>query len=513
MRPMRKLLFISKLLFCFATLNARDSGVVVGGVLPVSNENSVLKTIVSNVLTVLPSLTVCPNDLVNVEGFARNNGVEKALKWENSNSGIGLGSGGVGEMPKFVAVNPTGENIVATINYQFVQSNGHVATFNFNVIVRPKPIVFLNAVNATVCNGTPYNQSLAYASKGSTFGFTNDNPSVNFTKNITCEGLNVTPSMTKLTPQIANISITPILNGCSGAPQFLQMAVLPNPLVVQPNDHEVCSGESISVVFKGLFVGMTFHWTNDNPSVNMPLEGAGNIENQTVTNFTGVYQVANITVIPHFNGCDGASKRFKIVVKPAPILATSAFSFCVNDSAHIELKTNLKAALATTFSWSSSNSTTGMPMNGDAATIDFLTTSTIATEIITSYLTVLITADGCHATTQVAVNIKPRPVLLNPGNLFINGGQNVDVHFLSNVEGANVDWTSDKNAIGLQPIGAGDLRFLSAMNTSKFPITVNITATPNFKGCAEQSQMFAITLLPTPSVSTPFATVPNKVNK
>jgi hypothetical protein len=51
------------------------------------------------------------------------------------------------------------------------------------------------------------------------------------------------------------------------------------------------------------------------------------------------------------------------------------------------------------------------------------------------------------------------------------------------------------------------------MNTSNLPITTKITATPNFKGCAEQAQMFAITLLPTPSVSTPLATVPNKVNK
>jgi hypothetical protein len=510
---MRKLLFISKLLFIFSTLNARHSGITLGGMPTVSNKKNLLKTIESNVFTVLPSLTVCPDELVNVAEFVRNNGVEKALRWENSNSGIGLGSSGVGQMPNFVAVNPTDENLVATINYLFVQSNGYVATFSFNLIVRPKPMVFLKAVNATVCNETPYNQSLAYVSKGATFGFTNDNPSVNFTKNITCDGLNVMPAMAKLTPQIANISITPTLNGCSGAPQFLQMSVLPNPSVKQPNDSEVCSGESISVLFKGLFVGTTFDWINDNPSINLPAEGSGHIENQTVTNFTGVYQLANITVIPRFNGCEGAPKHFKIVVKPAPILATPTFSFCVNDSVHIELKTNLKAALTTTFAWSSSNSTTGMPMNGDAPMLDFLAKSNNPTEIITSYLTVLIAADGCQATTQMAVNIKPRPVLLNPGNFFINSGQQVNIHFLSNIEGANFDWTSEKNAIGLQPTGSGDLKFLATMNTSNLPITTKITATPNFKGCAEQAQMFAITLLPTPSISTPLATVPNKVNK
>jgi hypothetical protein len=479
----------------------------------VFHKNQRHKTTEPIVFTVLPSLTVCPNELVKVHEFARNNGVEKPFSWQNSDSRIGIGSEGVGQMPNFVAVNPTDENLVATINYQFVKSNGYIATFSFNLTVRPKPIVFLKTTHATVCNDMPYNESLAYVSKGATFGFTNDNPLVNFTRNITCDGLNVTPSMAKLTPQIANISIMPILNGCSGAPQFLQVTVLPIPSVTQPNDSEVCSGESIYVIFKGLFVGTTFHWTNDNLSVNLPVEGTGNIENQTVTNFTNAYQVANITVTPRFNGCDGAPKRFKILVKPAPILATPAFSFCVNDSAHIEFKTSLKATLPTTYTWSSSNSATGMPMNGDTPTLDFLAASNNATEIITSYLNVVITADGCRATTQAAVNIKPRPVLLNPGNLFINSGQHVDIRFLSNVEGANFDWTSEKNAIGLQAIGSGDLQFLATMNTSNLPITTKITATPNFKGCAEQAQMFAITLLPTPSVSTPLATVPNKVNK
>lgn len=40
------------------------------------------------------------------------------------------------------------------------------------------------------------------------------------------------------------------------------------------------------------------------------------------------------------------------------------------------------------------------------------------------------------------------------------------------------------------------------MNTSKFPITTHITATPNFKGCAEQAQMIERGMLLVFTIST-----------
>jgi hypothetical protein len=104
------------------------------------------------------------------------------------------------------------------------------------------------------------------------------------------------------------------------------------------------------------------------------------------------------------------------------------------------------------------------------------------------------------------VNIKPRPILYNPGNLFISTGQRVNLHFLADIEGTSFDWTNDKAAIGLPPSGSGDLSFLAKVNDSKSPMIANIIATPNLNGCTEQPQMFTITLPPTSSFSTPLAT-------
>jgi trimeric autotransporter adhesin len=285
----------------------------------------------------------------------------------------------------------------------------------------------------------------------------------------------------------------------------LKMTVLPTPSVSQPLDIAVCSNEVISTQFSGTLAETTFQWTNDNPTINLPTTGLGNLNRAMVTNYSGVLQVATITVTPHLQGCMGLPKTFKIVVKPAPILATTAFNVCVNDSAHFELKTNLKASLTTAFVWSSSNTYTGIESNGDSNVLIFKALSNKKTEVATSYLTVWALADGCQATTQIAINVKPRPILLNPGNMFVTAGQRVAVHFLSDTEGTSFEWTNDKSGIGLPKTGSGDLNFMAEMNNSNTPITANIVATPSFDGCVEQAQMFSITLTPTPSVSTPLA--------
>ena len=188
----------------------------------------------------------------------------------------------------------------------------------------------------------------------------------------------------------------------------------------------------------------------------------------------------------------------------------AVFNFCVNDSGHIAFKTNLKIAKATTFSWISDNSNRGIPPKGADSSITFKALSNNATEVITTQLTVLAVADGCKAQTQAAINIKPRPVLFNPGNLFIAMGQRVVLHFTADIEGTTFDWTNNKTEVGLPLSGSGDLDFMAKINNSNTTITANITATPNLNGCIEQAQMFTITLPPTPSVSTPLATIPNK---
>jgi hypothetical protein len=461
----------------------------------------------------LPNVLVCANEVVILDDFLKNNAKEKASHWRNDNISVGLGANGTGKIPRFSAVNTTTENSVATIIYTTINSNGRVETFTFTLTVRPKPLVMFTTLSATLCNGIAYNQTLTSVPKGASFKLTNDNPDVGVLAISNPKGLNFSPFNANKEKKIANISVTPVLDGCVGVPQYVELTVLPTPSVSALSDTIVCSGDTVSTLFASNFKETTFNWTNDNPALGLPSTGSGSLNFATAANLTGENRVANIVVTPQLNGCDGLSKSFFIVVKPAPVLDKTVFNFCVNDSGAVVFRTNLKIAKPTTFNWTNSNSQTGIPLSGVDSSLIFKALSNKTSEVITSYVIVKTVADGCKAQTQVAINIKPRPVLFNPGNLFIATGQRVTLRFAADLEGTTVDWTNDNAVIGLPLNGSGNLDFLAKGNNSNFTIVANIVATPNLNGCTEQAQMFTITLPPNPSVSTPLATTPSKMGE
>ncbi len=459
----------------------------------------------------LPNVFVCANEMVILDDFFKNNAKEKAYSWRNNNVSVGLDKIGWGRMPQFKAINATTADIVALINYTTITQSGQIEKFDFTLTVRPKPLIMFCNLSATLCSGSIYHQNLVSTPSGANFKFTSDNPDVGVLAVSNVNGLRFSLRNANKETKIANISVTPNLNGCFGVPQSIALTVLPDPSVYPPSDTIVCSGDTVLVIFSGNLPETTFKWTNDNPAIGLPSTGLGDLKFKTAANLTGENQVANIVVTPQLNGCNGVPKSFFIVVKPAPTLEKTVFNFCVNDSASVVFRTNLKFAKPTTFNWVSTNPQTGIPSSGADSSLIFSALSNKMTEAVASNIVVTTNADGCKAQTQATVNIRPRPILYNPGNLFITTGQQVDLHFLANIEGTTFDWTNDNAAIGLPLSGAGDLSFRSKNNQPSTTIMANIVATPSLNGCTEQAQMFTITLPPTPSVSTPLATVPSKV--
>lgn len=461
-----------------------------------------------------PSVYVCAEETVNLTEFVTKNALGTPFSWCNANMTIGLGSVGVGKIPTFRACNPATEDNVSMIHYTTIDANGRAHILAFNLVVRPKPfVVLLDAPNTTICNAKPFNQTLMSCPKGATFSLTKDNGDVGLLASATSKGLIFTIGNDSKVQKVVNIVLTPTLNGCVGTSKVLPFTVLPTPSVNQPTDLVMCSGDAIPSIFSAAIAETTFHWTNDNPAVGIAPEGIGPLNQWKTHNETGLNQVANITVTPRLNGCYGAPKVFKITVKPAPILRTTAFSFCTNDSAVMEFKTNLKVPTDTKFNWVSNNVNTGVPPAGDTKSLMFKALSNRMDEVITTRLTVRTLVEGCSATTMVAVNIKPLPVLYNPGNLFIEGGQRVGVRFTTNMEGTKIDWTNTETAIGLPRRGVSDIYFTADMNASNRPIVAKIMAIASLDGCSEQAQMFSLTLLKAPSVTTPLATVQNGLSK
>ena len=75
--------------------------------------------------------------------------VGTVFTWTNSNTTIGLGASGIGNIPAFVAVNPTINPVTATITVTATYTNGGItctgAVVSFTITVNPLPnIVFIN---------------------------------------------------------------------------------------------------------------------------------------------------------------------------------------------------------------------------------------------------------------------------------------------------------------------------------------------------------------------------------
>lgn len=112
---------------------------------------------------------------------------------------------------------------------------------------------------------------------------------------------------------------------CEGEPMFLNYHIHAVPTVtVSPSPIELCHGEEVTVAFTGNYgANATYSWTNDNISIGMAASGTGDVT-FTATNTGNTTVIANVTVTPATNYCDGAPVNFTISVYPNPQVTVTA---------------------------------------------------------------------------------------------------------------------------------------------------------------------------------------------
>ncbi|MEP7374587.1 MAG: PKD domain-containing protein [Chitinophagaceae bacterium] len=132
-----------------------------------------------------------------------------------------------------------------------------------------------------------------------------------------------------------NISLA-ITNECGTTTTTKSLLVKPTPDVSAPANQSFCPGSVTSgFTFSTTSPGATYKWTNSNTAIGLSASGTGNIAAFTATNNGSAVLVANITVTPSLNGCEGVSKQFSITVNPKPIVPTvsSPVTYCEGETA------------------------------------------------------------------------------------------------------------------------------------------------------------------------------------
>ena len=153
---------------------------------------------------------------------------------------------------------------------------------------------------------------------GTTYSWTNDNTAIGLASSGTGDISSFTAQNSTNSPITANITVVPTANSCEGTSQTFKITVNPTTTVSDPSDLIVCNSETVEAVdFVGSNVsGKTYKWTNDNPAIGLGASGTGNIASFNATNNSSEPMVANITVTPVANDCDGTPQTFSITVNP-----------------------------------------------------------------------------------------------------------------------------------------------------------------------------------------------------
>ncbi len=409
--------------------------------------------------------------------------------WTNDNTNIGLGASGSGNI-SFTAAG-VGSPEVGTITVTPTSPAGCVGTpVSFTITVNPNPTMDAPA-NQAACGGDAVSVVFSSPSGNPTYNWTNNNPAIGLPASGT-GNINFTAA-NPASPQTATITVTPVLNGCTGTAQTFTITITPRPTVNPVANQTACGGQTVTVNFSGT-AGATFEWTNSNPAIGLPASGTGNI-NFTAANPTSP-ETATITVTPQLGNCTGNPLSFTLTINPTPAIDPVGNVFaCAGEFISVTFSS---PSGNPTYTWTNSNPAIGLGAAG-VGNINFNAANTGSSQ--TGLITVTPQLGGCTgAPTTFTISVSPAPTMGQPANASACGGSVVNVAF-AGTPGAVFEWTNNNPNIGLAPAGTGNILFVSA-NPDNVEVAT-ITVTPVLNGCAGTSRTFTITIRPTPQVDFP----------
>ena len=484
----------------------------------------------------VPDFTYCHGELfpgvvptLNVPGAS--------LTWTCSNISISsdpisgipqISSPGTGSIPPFNAYNTYNQDLLN----QFIPDQ--VAIFKltpslpgcqgvvdtFYVTVKPRPAVYLNHTNQSICHGSnwlPVNFTSSIT--GTTFVWETDNTSV---------GLGLPPSgngnlpsyqgNAGIFPQTGTFHVTPTYNSCTGTDSTFTIQVSPVPTVAPVADQTWCSGQNTNAVcFTGnQGTNATYNWTNSNISIwpggTGPSSGVNCVPSFVSTNISPTNQIDTFVVTPKLNGCIGVADTFTIFVKPIPhVLSVSDQSLCAGDFTQQVCFMSTTMQNQTFFDWQNDNTAIGLGASGTGPCIpSFLGGSSGNYTIAT--ITVTPTLQGCVGpdSTFTIKTVNPIPIVYpQPDQTLCAGATTNPVIFTGNNPTPIFHWYNSNPSIGLSALGTSSIASFTAHNgydpatgieTGTTDQIATILCVPENSGCFGDTITFNFTVKAIPDV-------------
>ncbi len=269
------------------------------------------------VVTTPANIIVCNGASVPASAF--NSSVAgTTYTWVNSDSTIGLPSGGTGNLNSFTAVNTTANPITAVITVTPTANACPGNPISYSITVNPIPVVNVNS--ASICQGSTASLT---ANGGTTYTWSAGTTSTGVNT------ANVTPAIT------TTYTVTGSTAGCSST--AVSTITVQPAITVTINSSTICSGQTASLTANG---ATSYTWSTGATSTG---SNTANVSPMTT---------ATYTVTGTDNLCS-ASAISTISVDPSITVSVNSSSVCTGQTA------NLVANGAASYTWSAGAAVTG----------------------------------------------------------------------------------------------------------------------------------------------------------
>jgi gliding motility-associated-like protein len=253
-----------------------------------------------------------------------------------------------------------------------------------NITIGTPPTVTVPA-SSTVCVGATVPAATFTSNPaGATYTWTNSNPAIGLAGSGSANIPAFTATNGTGAPINGVISVTPTLNGCSGAPESYTITVDPSPTIAV-NSPSICNG-SVTLIATG---ADTYTW----PGTATPLNPDGDSASVSPA-VTTTYLVTGTT-----NGCPATATATVTVANNVTAPTTAPVTYCQND---VAIALTATTSPGGTLNWYGTNAT------GGTASATAPTPSTTTAGTTTYYVSQTVTGcEGPRASILVTVNATP----------------------------------------------------------------------------------------------------------
>ncbi len=388
-----------------------------------------------------------------------------------SSANAGFGTSGTGTIPAFTATNNGTAVINAVVTVTPHLTNNSVTCdgtpTSFTVTVNPS--ASMNAVsNLTYCANTPggpINFSSPITGGTVTYTWTS---TVNVGFGLNGTG-NIGPFIAtngSYSPLIATVTVTPMLNGCTGSPTTFTITVNPNANSGTISGSSImCTNSTSQLSTNGLSGGS---WASSNPAV-ATVDGSGMVTALSNGSTTISYTVSNI--------CGASTSTFTVTVNPSASAGTitGPSSVCAGSSVLL-----------------SSNGNTGGTWLSASPTIASVNSSGLVTGISQGTATIYYFISNSCGSSFTSFNITVNPTA-NAGTIFgsssLCAGSSTQLFTTGNSGGT---WASSNPSVAIVDNASGSVLGLS-------PGTIDITYTVAANSCSAGASVAHFTLTINPS--------------